>query len=101
MKIKKGDKIIVIKGKDKGKTGEVIKSIPSKLSVVVKGVCVRTVHQRARQKGEKGALVKKEMPINISNVSLFDSKTKKPTKTKWEVKDNKKIRVPRKSDVKI
>lgn len=68
MHIKKDDKVIVLTGKDKGKTGTVIKSMPKEGRVVVSGVNVLKVHQKARKAGEKGQIVDKTMPINASNV---------------------------------
>ncbi len=68
MHIKKDDKVIVLTGKDKGKTGTVTKSIPQDNKVVVSGVNVLKVHQKARKSGEKGQIIDKTMPIHVSNV---------------------------------
>ncbi|MBP6888861.1 MAG: large subunit ribosomal protein [Patescibacteria group bacterium] len=68
MHIKKDDKVIVLTGKDKGKTGTVTKSIPQDNKVVVSGVNVLKVHQKARKSGEKGQIIDKTMPIHASNV---------------------------------
>jgi len=68
MHVKKDDKVIVLTGKDKGKTGSVIKSMPKEGKVVVSGVNVSKKHQRARKSGEKGQIVEKAMPISASNV---------------------------------
>ena len=68
MHIKKDDKVIVLTGKDKGKTGTVLKSMPKEGRVVVSGVNVLKVHQKPRRSGEKGQIVDKTMPINASNV---------------------------------
>lgn len=68
MHIKKDDKVIVLTGKDKGKTGTVTKSIPQENKVVVSGVNVLKVHQKARKSGEKGQIIDKTMPIHASNV---------------------------------
>lgn len=68
MHVKKDDKVIVLTGKDKGKTGTVLKSIPKEGRVVVSGVNVLKVHQKPRKAGEKGQIVDKTMPINASNV---------------------------------
>lgn len=68
MHIKKDDKVIVLTGKDKGKTGTVTKSIPKEGRVIVSGVNVLKVHQKPRRSGEKGQIVDKTMPINASNV---------------------------------
>lgn len=68
MHIKKDDKVIVLTGKDKGKTGTVLKSMPKEGKVVVSGVNVLKVHQKPRKSGEKGQIIDKTMPINASNV---------------------------------
>lgn len=68
MKIKKDDKVIVITGKDKGKSGTVVKAIPKENKVIVSGVNVLKVHQKPRKSGEKGQIVDKNMPIHVSNV---------------------------------
>ena len=68
MHIKKDDKVIVLTGKDKGKTGTVLKSMPKEGRVVVSGVNVLKVHQKPRRSGEKGQIVDKTMPIQASNV---------------------------------
>ncbi len=68
MHVKKDDKVIVLTGKDKGKTGTVIKSMPKEGRVIVSGVNVLKVHQKPRRSGEKGQIIDKTMPINASNV---------------------------------
>ena len=68
MKIKKGDKVIVISGKDKGKSGQVVKAIPKENKIVVSGVNVLKKHQKPRKSGEKGQILDKAMPIDVSNV---------------------------------
>lgn len=68
MHIKKDDKVIVLTGKDKGKTGSVVKSMPKVGKVVVSGINLSKKHQRARKSGEKGQILDKAMPISASNV---------------------------------
>ena len=70
MKVKTGDKVTVIAGKDKGKSGKVLKAIPRDQKVVVEGVNVVKKHQRAKKGNEKGQIVDKAMPIHVSNVAL-------------------------------
>ena len=87
MKIKKGDKVIVITGKDKGATGTVTRAMPKEEKVIVEGVNMRKKHQRAKRDAQKGQIVEKPMPIHVSNVMLADKKaTKKPKATKKETK---------------
>lgn len=80
MKIKKGDKVIVIAGKDKGKSGKVLRAIPALDKVVVEGVNVAKRHQRARRSGQSGQIIDKTLPVHVSNVALADPKTGKPTR---------------------
>lgn len=98
MKIKKGDKVIVLTGKDKGKTGEVTRSFPKMHKVVVSGVNVAKKHTRNKfNTDKKGEIVDKTMPIQVSNVALIDSKTNKPTRVGYKVDGDKKIRITKKS----
>ncbi|MES2213499.1 MAG: 50S ribosomal protein L24 [Patescibacteria group bacterium] len=76
MKIKKDDKVIVIAGKDKGKSGSVVKAMPKENKVVVSGVNILKVHKKARKGGEKGQIIDKTMPIHVSNVKLAEKKAK-------------------------
>ena len=93
MKIKKGDKVVVIAGKDKGKTGEVLKAIPAKNRVIVQGVNVVKRHQRPTQ-FSAGGIDEKELSIHVSNVAISDPKTDKPSRVGYKaLKDGKKVRV--------
>ncbi len=87
MKIRKEDKVIVIAGKDKGKTGTVVKAMPKENKVIVEGVNLAKKHIKRRNK-VPGQIVEKAMPIDVSNVALIDPKTKKPTRVRLE-KDKK------------
>ena len=73
MHIKKDDKIIVISGKDKGKTGTVVKALPKTNQVVIGGINIAKKHQRARKSNEKGQILDKAMPIDASNVKKTSS----------------------------
>ena len=72
MKIKKGDNVIIIAGKDKGKKGKVVNAMPKDNKVVVEGANMSKKHQRPRKSGEKGSIKSIEMPINVSNVKKLD-----------------------------
>ena len=74
MKIKKNDNVIVIAGKDKGKTAKVVKSFPKESLVIVEGVNMKKKHERARKANSKGQIVEKAMPIHVSNVMLLEGK---------------------------
>jgi large subunit ribosomal protein L24 len=97
LKIKKGDKVVVIAGKDKGKTGEVTSVIPTENRVVVSGINMMTKHAKPTQTSA-GGLNRIEAPIQISNVALADPKSGKPTKVGFKaLADGKKVRVAKKS----
>ncbi len=84
MKIRKGDKIIVIAGKDKGKKGTVVKAMPSLDKVVVDGINIAKKSIKGQGQGKPGQIIEKAMPIHVSNVALIDPKTKKPTRVRLE-----------------
>jgi large subunit ribosomal protein L24 len=91
-KIKKGDKVIVLTGKDKGRSGEVIKVMPSENRALVRGVNVVTRHQK-QTAAQEGGLVRKEAPIHLSNVALSDPTTGKPTRVGFKtLEDGRKVR---------
>lgn len=97
LNIKKGDKVIVITGKDKGKNGEVIQVYPSENKVRVSGINIAKRHTKASYAGS-GGIIEKEMPIHVSNVSHIDPKNSKPTKVGVKIlKDGKKVRFAKKS----
>ena len=97
MNLKKGDKVIVIAGRDKGKTGVIQKVIPELNRVVVEGVNVRKKHQKPTQANPEGSIVEVYAPIDASNVMLEDPKTKKPTRIGHKVVKGKKVRFAKKS----
>lgn len=99
-KIRKGDSVVVISGKDKGTVGEVIRVLTSEDRVVVQGVNLRTKHQAQTQSGGKtipSGMIEFEAPIDISNVMLVDPKDGKPTRVRIERKDGKPIRVSKRT----
>lgn len=91
--IKSGDTVIVTAGDFKGRTGTVLKVIPKRDQVIVQGVNTKTKHLKPSQTNPQGAIVTKEMPLHISNVSPVD-KSGRPTRVRFEVKqDQSKVRV--------
>jgi large subunit ribosomal protein L24 len=97
LKIKKGDHVVVITGKDKGKKGEVLKVIPEENSAVVKGVAMVRRHQR-QTAAQEGGIIAKEAAIHISNLALEDPKDGKPTRVGYKfLKDGRKVRFARRS----
>jgi large subunit ribosomal protein L24 len=97
IKIKKGDKVIVIAGKDKGKTGTVQRIDRDAERVVVEGVNVAKKHQKPKQNNPEGTILDIYAPIHVSNVSLIDPKTKKATRVRMGAVKNKKVRIAVKS----
>jgi large subunit ribosomal protein L24 len=101
LKIKKGDKVVVITGKDKGKTGEVTLVMPKEGRVVVQGVNVVRRHQRQTAQ-QQGGIITKEAPIHISNVAHIDPNSERPTRIGWRVlEDGRKVRVAKRSGAPI
>ncbi|GAA3906008.1 50S ribosomal protein L24 [Sphingomonas limnosediminicola] len=96
-KIRKGDTVVILSGKDKGKTGEVVRSIPKDNKVVVSGVNVHARHRKASQTNPQGGIERKEAPLHVSNVAIADPKTGKATRVRFEERDGKKVRVAAKS----
>lgn len=100
MKIKQGDKVVVIAGKDKGKEGKVLKTLRSSNKVIVEGVNIVKKHIKPNG-GEDGRIAEIEAPLHVSNVMLYDEKAKKGTRVGYEIKDGKKVRISKKSNKKI
>ena len=97
-KIKKGDTVVILSGKDKGKTGEVTRSLPKNGKVVVAGVNIITRHKKPSQINPQGGLERSEAPLHASKVAIADPKTGKPTRVRFETaKDGKKVRIAVKS----
>ena len=96
-KIKKGDKVVVLSGKDKGRTGEVVKAMPKGGTVIVSGVNVHARHRKPSQTNPQGGIDRKEAPLHISKVAIADPKTGAPTRVRFEQRDGKKVRVATKS----
>jgi large subunit ribosomal protein L24 len=96
-KIKKGDRVFVTTGKDKGKTGQVVRIITEENRAVVAGVNVAKRHQR-QSASQEGGIIAKDMPINISNLALIDPKDGKPTRVGYKtLEDGRKVRVAKRS----
>ena len=96
-KIRKGDKVIVLSGRDKGRTGEVVRVMPKEDKAVVRGVNMIRRHQKQTQ-SQEGGIITKEAPIHLSNIAVADPKDGKPTRVAFQVqKDGKKVRVAKRS----
>jgi large subunit ribosomal protein L24 len=103
LKIRREDEVIVISGKDRGKTGKVLKVDPKKSRVIVEGINIVKRHQRARLNTPdyKVGVIEREAPIHISNVQLIDPKTKKPTRVGVTREGGNRSRVTRASGTKL
>lgn len=97
MKIKKGDKVKVITGKDRGKVATVLKVLPSENKIVVEGVNVVKKHVKPGTVSKEGGIVSVEKPIDISNVMFYDEKSKKTVRIGYKIIDGKKYRVNKKT----
>ncbi|MBM3597864.1 MAG: 50S ribosomal protein L24 [Alphaproteobacteria bacterium] len=95
-KVRKGDQVVVITGRDRGRSGEVLRVIREERRVLVQGINMVKRHTRPSG-GNAGGIVDKEAPIHISNVALIDPKTKKPTRVGYKVTDGRKVRIARRS----
>ena len=97
MRIKKGDKVKILTGKDKGKTGKVLAVLTKKNKVAVEGINLHYKNVRPRKQGEKGQKIQFPAPLNVSNVSLIDPQSGKPTRVGYRIEGKKKIRISKKS----
>jgi large subunit ribosomal protein L24 len=96
-KIRKGDKVVVLTGKDKGRTGEVLRVLPKDDKAVVRGVNQVRRHQKQTQ-SQEGGIITKEAPIHLSNIALVDPKDGKPTRVGFKIQqDGTKVRVAKRS----
>lgn len=95
-KICKGDSVVVLSGKDKGRKGEVLKVMPKDEQALVSGINIVKRHQRQTQTQEAG-IISKEAPIHLSNLAIADPKDGKPTRVGFRVEDGKKVRVAKRS----
>jgi large subunit ribosomal protein L24 len=95
-KIKKGDRVVVLSGKDKGRTGEVVKAMPKDGKVLVSGINVHARHRKPSQINPQGGIERKEAPLHVSNVAIATADGK-PSRVRFEVRDGKKVRVAAKT----
>ncbi|WP_010285072.1 50S ribosomal protein L24 [Bacillus timonensis] len=97
MHVKKGDKVQVISGKDKGKQGVILESYPKKDRVLVEGVNIVKKHSKPSQANPQGGIISQEAPIHVSNVMPLDPKSGTPTRVGYKEENGKKVRVAKKS----
>lgn len=101
MKIKQGDTILVIKGKDKGKKAKVLRGFPRESRLLVEGVNIKKVHRRGRREGEKGQVVELPSPLPVSSVKLVCPKCRQPVRVGYKLAEGKKARVCKKCQAEI
>jgi large subunit ribosomal protein L24 len=100
-KIRKGDKVVVLAGRDKGRTGEVIEVRPAENRAVVRGVNMVKRHQK-QTAGQEGGIISKEAPIHLSNIAIADPKSGKPTRVGFRIEaDGRKVRIAKRSGAEI
>jgi large subunit ribosomal protein L24 len=99
-KIRKGDKVVVLSGRDRGRTGEVIEVRPSENRVLVRGVNLVKRHQK-QSANQEGGIISKEGPIHVSNVAYADPKDGKPTRVGFKSQGDKRIRIAKRSGAEI
>ena len=99
-KLKKGDEVIVLTGKDKGKTGKIIKMVPKQMKAVVSEINKVKKNQKP-DNNQPGGIIDKEMPIDISNLSFYDPELKKGVKIGYKLEKNKKVRINKSSGKEI
>jgi len=95
-KIKKGDRVVVLSGKDKGRTGEVTRAMPKEGKVIVSGINVHARHRKASHESPQGGIERKEAPLHISKVAIATADGK-PSRVRFEVREGKKVRVAAKT----
>ena len=95
-KIKKGDRVVVLSGKDKGRTGEVVRAMPKEGKVVVSGINVHARHRKPSQINPQGGIERKEAPLHVSKVAIATTDGK-PSRVRFELRDGKKVRVAAKT----
>ena len=96
MKIKKGDNVLIIAGKDKGRTGKIIKALPKELKVLVEGMNLKKKHSRPKRQGEKGQIVEIPAALDVSNVKIICPKCGKVTRVGYKIEKNNKQRICKK-----
>lgn len=100
MKIRKGDRVQVLSGKDKGRTGVVSRALPKDEKVIVDGINVARKHQKPTRQSQQGGIIDKDMPIHVSNVAIVSPADGKPTRVGYRIDaDGKKIRVCKRTGV--
>lgn len=101
MKLKKGDTILVISGKDKGRTAKILKSFPKEMKILVDGINLKSKHFRPKKQGEKGQVIKISAPINVSSVKFICPKCGKAARLGYGIEAGRKARICKKCKAEI
>lgn len=101
MKIKKGDQVLIISGKDRGRKGKIIKALPRENKVIIEGMNIKKKHIRPKRQGEKGQIAEIPGPISISNIKLICPKCGKPCRIGYRVTEKAKYRICKKCGAEI
>ena len=96
MKIQKGDQVMVLQGKDKGKKAEVVRAIPDRQKVILEGVNVAKRHAKPTRATQQGGVIDKFMPVHISTVALICKSCDRPTRVGYKIEDGEKVRICKK-----
>lgn len=96
MKVKKGDNVVIIAGKDRGKSGKILQVLSDNQAVVVQSLNMRKVHSRPKKQGEKGQIISKETPLDSSNVMLICPQCSKPARVGYQITEAGKSRICKK-----
>ena len=101
MKIKKGDNVKIISGKDRGKTGKVLKVFPEDNRMLVEGINMRKKHERAKRQDKKGEVITRPAPVSIANAMVVCPKCGKPTRVGYAIEGKQKVRVCKKCGAEV
>ena len=101
MKVKKGDNVLIIAGKDKGRTGKILRALPREMKILVEGINLKKKHVRPKREGEKGQVVSVPAPMDASDVKLVCPKCGKATRVGYKIEKDKKFRICKKCESEI
>ena len=101
MKIKKGDIVLVISGKNKGKKGKILRAFPKERKILIEGVNLMKKHQKPKKTGQKGQIIEKPAPIDVSNVKMICPKCSKAVRLGYKIVNDKKYRICKKCNKQI
>lgn len=101
MKIKKGDTVLIISGKDKGRTAKILKSLPKEIKILVEGINLKNKHTKPKKQGEKGQVIRIPAPIDVSDVKFVCPKCGKAARIGYKIEKDRKYRICKKCKSKV